>query len=142
MNANDLSNAEETWECLDGELNADSSKSFVDQFKKVFSCQKAKEAKGVVYVWVTTAAVPRLRGKSNILYIGKTMHSLFDRYHRWAETEGNKYNWHRYRHIIGEYGPIKVFFSSDVDAKMRESELLARYYDDHCEYPPVNRTST
>ncbi len=141
MDTKDIVSSQEAWECLDGEVNANSSKDFIGQFQDLFGCQKAKQSQGVVYAWVTDAPIPRLRGKSNIIYIGKTIHSLYARHHRWAEVEGNEYNWPRYKQIIEEYGPIRVYFLPTSDPKAKESALLEKYYFDHCEYPPVNRAS-
>ena len=126
-----------SWEPLDGELNAKDPKDFIRQFEDMFSCPRARVTKEVVYVWATQKHIPRLRGESNIIYFGKTIQTLHNRHHRYASTEGNKYNWQRYEHIIKNFGPIKVYFN----LKDTESELLEKYYKDHCEYPPANRAS-
>ena len=142
MNLDNLINKRNlSWEQLDGELNAKESKDFSHQFKNMFSCPKARVAKGVVYVWVTQKGIPRLRGTSDIIYFGMTIQTLHGRHCQYAKTEGNKYNWHRYEHIIKTFGPIKVYFAITSEPKDIESELLKEYYSDHCEYPPVNRAS-
>ena len=142
MNLDDLINKQGLfWEPLDGVLNAEESIDFIRQFKGIFSCQRARAIKEVVYVWVTEKRIPRLRGESNIIYFGQTIHTLYDRHYRYASTEGNPYNWHRYEHIIKIFGPIKIYFAVTSNPKVKESELLEKYYEDHCEYPPVNRAS-
>lgn len=95
----------------------------------------------MVYVWVTDKNIPRLRGESNILYFGKTDSTLYDRHYKYAKIEGNKHNWHRYGHIINKFGPITVYFAKIPNPKGTETQLLKKYYDDHCEYPPLNRTT-
>ena len=142
MNLDDLINKSGlSWEPLDGELNAKEPQDFIHQFKDMSSCQRARETKNVVYVWVTQKCIPRLHGKSNIIYFGKTVQTLHGRLHKYASTEGNSYNWHRYEHIIKIFGPIKIFFAVTSNPKDKESELLKKYYEDHCEYPSVNRAS-
>ena len=140
MDLDDLINRQNlSWEKLDGELNAEESQDFSRQFKNMFSCPKAREAKKVVYVWVTQKCIPRLRGKSNIIYFGMTTQTLHNRHYRYASTEGKPYNWNRYKHIIENFGPIKVYFAITSEPKDMESKLLREYYRDHCEYPPANR---
>ena len=142
MNLDDLINKQGlSWEPLDGELNAKESQDFIRQFENMFSCPKARVTKKVVYVWVTQKCIPRLRGKSNIIYFGKTIQTLYDRHYKYASIEGDPYNWQRYEHIIRNFGPIKVYFAITSNPKDTESELLKKYYEDHCESPPVNRAS-
>jgi hypothetical protein len=142
MNLDDLINRQGlSWEPLDGELNAKESQDFIRQFKDMFSCQRACVTKNVVYVWVTQKCIPRLCGKSNIIYFGKTVQTLHRRHYGYASTEGDPYNWHRYEHIIKIFGPIKIYFAVTSNPKDKESELLKKYYEDHCEYPPANRVS-
>lgn len=142
MNLTDLQKSQHlNWESLDEEINVKKSSDFIKQFKKIFKSKKACEAKNVVYAWTTKSDIPRLRGESNILYFGKTDNTLYDRHYKYAKIEGNEHNWHRYEHIINNFGPIKVYYARTADPKKVESELLKQYYIDHCEYPPVNRSS-
>jgi len=142
MNLDDLINKQDLyWETLDGELNAKESHDFIRQFKDMFSCQRARETKKVVYVWVTQKCIPRLRKKSNIIYFGKTIQTLHRRHCKYAKKEGSGDNWQRYEHIIRNFGPIKVYFARTSNPKYTESKLLKEYYREHCEYPPVNRAS-
>lgn len=141
MNLDNLINMRNlSWQKLDGELNAKTSEDFSHQFKIMFSCPKAREAKGVVYVWATQKGIPRLRGTSDIIYFGMTTQTLHDRHYQYAMTEGDEYNWPRYKHIIENFGPFRVYFAITPEPKNVESELLKEYYKDHCEIPPVNRS--
>ncbi|MDD5454235.1 MAG: hypothetical protein PHW62_01890 [Candidatus Ratteibacteria bacterium] len=151
MNLDDIKNIQDlSWVLLDDQLNAKCPEDFERQFKRVFSCPKAKtqENKGVVYVWVAEKRIPRLCGESDIVYIGKTNQTLHGRYHKYASLfasikgDKDKYNWRRYEHIMKNFGPIKIYFSVHSDPKEKEAELLRKYYDSHFEYPPANSASS
>jgi hypothetical protein len=127
-----------TFSSLDYELKKDNSQDFINQFRKMFSQPKAFEARGVVYVWYTENPVTRLKGESNILYIGKTINSLHERNAAYANKEGSDGNWLRYAHIFKEYGTIKIVFSLQINPKEAEKKLLLQYFEDHLEFPPMN----
>jgi len=44
--------------------------------------EEAREPERIVYVWRTKKGIPRLKGESPIVYIGKSEYSLYDRYIR------------------------------------------------------------
>lgn len=150
MNLDDLMKNKQglIWESLDGKLDAKRPEEFENQFEEVFSCQKARGNKSVIYIWATERPIPRLCGESNIVYIGKTKQTLCDRYCKYASLfasikgDEDKYNWRRYGHIMRNSGPIKIYFAVTSDPKGKESELLKEYYDDHFEYPPANSASS
>ena len=142
MNKRDLASQRGlSWEKLDGTLDAKNPEDFIRQLRELFSCQRARDKSGVVYAWVTRSSIPRLRGRSNIIYFGRTTQTLYARYRRYASMIGNSDNWPRYKHIIKHFGPIRVYFAATSDPAKKESRLLQEYYRDHCEYPPVNRAS-
>ena len=87
---------------LDGEITAQTSEDFVEQWKNIFSSPLAKNHKALVYIWSTSLGIPRLRGESNIVYIGQTELSLYGRLHKYAKLEGSNtnLNWNRYKYII------------------------------------------
>lgn len=124
---------------LDGEIDAKTSNDFKQQFRKMFSSDEARSPKGVVYIWSTRSYIPRLKGKSNVVYIGKTRSSLFERHHRYAKVEGEGLNWERYRYIIEEFGPIRVGFAVCEKPDEKEKDLIRCYLMDHLELPPLNR---
>jgi hypothetical protein len=62
---------------------------FEENWKKVFGNSQAKEIKRVVYIWRTIREIPRLKGKSNIVYIGQTQSTLYNRHYRYANVEAN-----------------------------------------------------
>lgn len=129
---------------LDGQLDGTHSEDFVEQFKMLFSTEKACNQKGIIYIWSSKNKIPRVKGKSSILYIGKTKTSLKERHYQYASIEGDSYNWPRYQYIIEEYGPITVSFKTvgtdDRNLKRLEASFLKRYFEEHLEYPPLNRS--
>lgn len=130
------------WDKLENNLDAKTSEEFINQFRNIFLSHKARNAKGVIYVWLSEKPIPRLQGESNVVYIGQTKQSLKERHSRWAKIEGNSYNWSRYKHIINEFGSISIYFAViKEDRKNKETGILNLYYEQHLEYPPANRTS-
>lgn len=129
------------YETLPGTLDARTSEDFVMQFRAMFSQPEAKRAVGVLYVWATQRSIPRLKGHSNVIYIGKTTQSLRQRHRRYAEIEGAPGNWNRYSHIIEAFGRISVHYASHADPKEAERKLLKLYLGEHLEIPPLNRMS-
>lgn len=126
---------------LPGKLDARTAENFVKQFREMFSQPEAKRAVSVVYVWATQRGVDRLKGHSNVVYIGKTTQSLRQRHRRYAEIEGAPGNWCRYGYIIEAFGRISVHYASHADPKEAERKLLKLYLGEHLEIPPLNRMS-
>ena len=127
---------------LPGVLQGSDRADFRSAFEHVFSTDEAKNAISVVYVWSTRTPVPRVKAKSNILYIGKTITSLFHRHYKYASTEagGNEdYNWKRYEYIIKTYGPITISYVAHSQPEEAEGALLKCYFNEHLEMPPLNR---
>ncbi len=124
---------------LQGELNATNSAEFVNQFSEVFSNDPAVNIQNIVYCWATSKEICRLKGASEIIYIGKTNQTLKQRHKQYAAVEGSNENWLRYEHIIKTYGPIKIYFSAHPKPEIAESQLLNKYFYDHLEIPPLNR---
>lgn len=117
-----------------------------DAFKSVLQSEAAHGAQKIVYVWRSERAFPRLKGESDIVYIGQTSTSLARRYAMQHKCISTKANAHKYGHIIQEFGPITIsvcdfqrFGSSLLQA---EGQLLWWYFRNHCEYPPLNYSKT
>ena len=53
---------------------------------------RAQQDRGVTYAFVAEKPIPRLRGKSDILYIGKTDNSIQTRYRQETETNNTPRN--------------------------------------------------
>ena len=109
-------------------------------FRKIFSSPEAKASRGVVYVWSTESGIPRMKGNSNVVYIGKTKASLYERHHRYAEIEGKDLNWEKYKYIIETFGPIRVRFAVHEKPREAEKDCLKWYLKEHLELPPLNCT--
>jgi len=120
--------------------------ALIKNWKAVVGSAEARKDRGIVYIWRTTKPIARLKGESPILYIGKTVNSLFDRHYGYAKIEvKSAYNGPRLKHILKEIGSIEmlVCLSSEfgLDPKKAEEALLIAYYDRHYELPPFNRMS-
>lgn len=118
-----------------------------EEFKKVFGCEMAGRSKEVVYLWRSERKIKRLKGESDILYIGQTKQSFRDRYYQYAGMHATtKANLLKFHHIIDAYGAITLSvapFSKYGDSLQKsEGQLLWWYFQNHCEYPPINYTQT
>ena len=118
-----------------------SKKNCLHEFRQVFGSQEAKDAKNVLYVFICKKKIPRVKSKSNIIYIGQTVQTLYKRYIPFAEAFCSGKNSPLYRYIISHYGGIKIAylsFDTTKSLKQAETELLKDYYKWHKEYPPRN----
>jgi len=115
-------------------------------FEAVQLSDEAKKHRNIVYLWRTSQEFPRFKGQSNILYIGQTKHSFAARYRDHAKWITTKANSLKYAHAIEEYGPITIsvcdFSRFGLTLKQAEGQLLWWYFQNHCEYPPINYTKT
>lgn len=118
-----------------------------EAFDKLFSSDSAREHTKVVYMWRTQTPIPRLKGESNILYIGQTKSSISERYANWGrDWLGTKANTLKFSHIVKTYGPIEIMvgdYSRIGPTLLRaEGQMMWWYFMNHCEYPPINYTKT
>ena len=118
-----------------------------EDFESVFGCELATRNKNIVYIWKCEKKIPRLNGFSDILYIGQTKQSFKNRYLKYAKHEAStKANKLKYQTIIDNYGAISIYvcdFSIFGDTLLKsEGQLLWWYFQNHCEYPPINYTQT
>lgn len=122
------------------------AKMTVAEFTSVQQSEAARNAKNIVYIWRSERKFSRLKGVSDILYIGQTSRSFADRYKghpRWINTKANSL---KYNHVIDSFGSIRIMISGykrfgDTILKA-EGQLLWWYFQNHCEYPPFNYTQT
>jgi len=111
------------------------------EFRQVFGSQEAKDASNVLYAFVCEKKIPRVKSKSDIVYIGQTKQTLYGRYMKHAEAFCSGVNSPLYRYIINHYGGIKIVykhFGTPKSLKQAETELLNDYYKRYKEYPPRN----
>ncbi len=120
----------------------DSNLELVEQFKSVFGSEEAKKASNIIYVWATDKKMTRVRSESKVLYVGKSINSLYQRHYRYYSKETEDWNWKRYNHILNSFGNINFYYKPyDVDGKELgniERKLIWSYYWKHFEYPPLN----
>lgn len=123
---------------LNAKFSADEVEAFKLQFKAVLD--EASTSKGIVYVFTAQKNIPRLKGESNIIYIGQTSQSLYKRYISkvWHEA---KYFWPRYNYIISNFGHISIEIYETSAPKITESKFLYQYQCAHLELPPINLDS-
>ena len=123
---------------LESTLNAKNKEEFIAQFRHLLS--GAKSRKNIVYIWQTVQGLPRLRGESPIIYIGKTVQSLYSRYSRYIKADTEEY-WERYLYIMENFGPISIHVYESSDASFTENIFLYQYHKKHLELPPLNLRS-
>lgn len=123
---------------LDGEIDATTPTEFEDQFRAILRTPLSRNHRNIVYRWVAAQPIPRMRGASRVIYIGKTKNSLFERHHRYAKVEARGNNWLRYEHIIKQYGAITFECAQCENPRLEEKKLLDDYFQDHLEVPPIN----
>lgn len=118
-----------------------------ESFRRVYDSEHAKKTKNIVYLFRSEKNISRLKGESNIIYIGQTKDSFNKRYHPHAKLHAtSEANSLKFSHIIENYGPISIsvcdFSKFGESILQAEGQLLWWYFQNHCEYPPVNYTKT
>lgn len=126
---------------LDGEITANTPEEFYEQFRAILKTNTSQECSSIVYRWCTQNSIPRLKGESPVIYIGKTSYSLFKRHHQYVKIESSGNNWLRYGHIIKNYGSITFECAQCDNSKEMEKMLIRDYFERHLEVPPVNYSS-
>lgn len=119
-----------------------SNENFLREFKQLFGSQEAKNTGSVLYAFFCEKKIPRVKGDSNVIYIGKTKQLLEGRYWcswtegRWSDAAREFFNY-----VIKHYGPVRLAYLVINEAqslKEAESDLLKNYYELHMELPPKN----
>ena len=118
-----------------------------DSFREAYESECASRHKNIVYILRSERKVGRLKGESDILYIGQTRHSFKKRYSPYARLHtSSEANRLKFEHILNNYGEISIAASdfSKYGKTLHEAEgqLLWWYFQNHCEYPPINYTKT
>ena len=115
-------------------LQSKDQEEFICQYRKAL--EQTKGIVGVVYTFRTEGLIPRLKGHSNILYVGETKHDAWSRYS--VKNDANAY-WHVYSHILENYGSITIDVYVTSDHKNTEKTFLNQYFKAHKELLPINR---
>ena len=116
-------------------------------FRRVYGHQEAGIEKNIIYVFRSERPIPRLRGESDVVYIGQTKGTFRKRYLPSAALHATSMaNRMKFEHIVKHYGPIRIALaphSQFGDSLLKaEGQFLWWYFQNHCEYPPVNYTKT
>lgn len=108
-------------------------------FSELFNSPEAKQAKNVVYCFVSEHPIPRVQGHSRILYIGMTTTSLHARYARYSTHLSLGPSGAFYRYVLANYGAIQLGYRQVDDPKLEEHLCIKSYVDMHLENPPKAR---
>ena len=96
------------------------------------------------YVLRLNSRLERLRGKSDILYIGCTEKSIRKRIRRHLKGMGKKTAWRIHQNLMDrgylDHVEASWVISSREEARELEKRLLKGYEKDHEELPPWNRS--
>lgn len=109
------------------------------QFEAAFRSAEAQGAKKVVYCFVAEQPLPRVKGASRVLYIGKTDKSLETRWACNAKRLGNGRNVKFYQYVLKNFGAVSIGFLKSEDPRADEERLFQEYFSAHLEYPPKSR---
>ncbi len=115
------------------------TENLANEFKELFNSPEAKNAKGVVYFFMSEIPIPRVHGKSNILYIGKTIQTINKRYFKYSEHLANAKNGIFYKHIIENYGGLKMGYVITKTPRETENIFFNKYHQTYLEFPPKSK---
>jgi hypothetical protein len=116
-----------------------SSENLIEEFKELFSSDEAKQDKGIVYFFKSQKAIPRVKGESDILYIGKTKQTLNSRYLTHATKLATNRSGNFYKYIIENFGGISLGYIRTDTPKITESLYFKEYCNNFLEYPPKSK---
>jgi hypothetical protein len=119
----------------------ESKEDYLREFKQLFDSQEARNISNVLYAFVCKEKIPRVKEASNIIYIGRTVQKLRDRYQPYHKDYCSDYNWAFYSYVIKHYGAVSLAYliiDTRQSLKEAESDLLRDYYNLHRESPPKN----
>jgi len=110
-----------------------------NNFKELFGSEEARKDYGIVYFFMSEIPIPRVRGESNILYIGKTNLTLSARYLRYSDKLASNRSGKFYTHIINNYGGISLGYLITDNPKDVEARYFKKYCETYLEYPPKSK---
>ncbi|MFM2589661.1 hypothetical protein [Vibrio sp. TBV020] len=109
------------------------------EFRELFGLPESANAKSVVYFFCSVNPVPRLRGQSEILYIGKTKQSLKARYFQYSKHLASGSSGCFYRYIINNYGGLRLGYISTDKPDAMEKQYFKEYRASYLENPPKSK---
>jgi hypothetical protein len=127
--------------CLAGYLSGTNKEELYKAFQSIIQNAEVQQMKGIVYVWSFESPIKRLRGESDIVYIGMTTGTFSQRYSAGLNHETDEWNSFRYLRLFEDYGSIQISCIRVSNPKVVERKMLEDYLRDHFEYPPLNHMS-
>ena len=115
-------------------ISSTNKEEFINQYRECL--EQTKGVNGVAYVYRSEKHVSRLKGASNILYIGETQYDVWSRYYVAKDTENF---WHVYEHVVSNYGAMFIDVYVTKNHKQTEKTFLYNYFQQYKELPPMNR---
>ena len=116
-----------------------SSENLAEEFKELLSSVEAKKEKGIVYFFKSQKAIPRVKGQSDILYIGKTDQTLNRRYFKYASKLASNRSGDFYKYIINNFGGLSLGYIKTDTPKADENRYFKEYCKNFLEYPPKSK---
>ena len=105
------------------------------EIHNLFKTENSRKLKSIVYIFKANKSISRLRGTNSILYIGKSINTLYQRYN--LKQELNEYG-ERYEYVLKKYDGFTISIFQTDSPDYLESLLLWRYRKKHLEFPPLN----
>lgn len=106
-----------------------------NEYRALCNTPNGKNLRGITYIFKSKNKINRMRGESNIIYIGQTSRTLWERYS--IKDEINRYS-RLYSYILEELGGFTVDIIKTTDPVRLESLLLWQYEQIYLELPPMN----
>lgn len=116
-----------------------SADNLTNEFKELFGSDEAKKDKNIVYFLKSNKPLPRVKGESDILYIGSTTQNLYRRYFSYSATLASGCNEVFYKYIISNFGGLCLGYITCSDPKATEAAYFKKYYNQYLEYPPKSK---
>ena len=120
-------------------ITAKTSEEFEAQLEQFLKLPECASTKGIIYFLRVEKPIPRKVGDSDILYIGKSINSLNDRYMKsGAFNIEMGYFEKYYKKAIEKYGGMYFEVKKSDNPKSSEDEQLEIFRNKHGELPPIN----
>lgn len=120
-------------------MSSTSLKKFSKWLPFVKNTLSAIPDKEGLYILRINRKIGRLKGNSDILYIGKSTSGLRSRLSCYFKPGKTQYTSKRVYSYLRKHVGIRIAFVIDGNPRKVERRLIQRYFRDHEELPPLNR---
>lgn len=121
-------------------FDATNIKDFENQFRTFLATDSA-QIESVVYFFRVGEAIKRVKGASDIVYIGQTSKSFNQRYKSNKNIEIEKDCFEDfYKFAIQQYQGMRIEIQGSKHPERDEAIAFKNYFNSHLEYPPLNRS--